>query len=358
MNIVLLTIALLASFYLMAKVCDDYFVDSLDKIAKRLKMSSDAAGATLMAVGSSAPELFIAIIALIKPGGHESIGLGTIVGSALFNILVITGASAIARKAVLAWQPVLRDTFFYSLAVGLLVLTFLYNGGSDAPRISIYESSFFVLLYIIYVIAVIKWRKILPYKDPSEGIVIEEEEEEEKEANGILGKIQKISDSILGKFFPSAEHYYSVFLISILFIAMLSWLMVESAIEISVILDIPEAIIALTVLAAGTSVPDLISSVVVAKQGRGGMAISNAFGSNIFDVLIGLGLPWLITIIVTGNAIAVQTTSLVTSSLILFGSIFIVFGLFVIKKWEVSKGAGYFLILLYVAYVLWEVIRL
>ena len=69
-----------------------------------------------MAVGSSAPELFVAIIALVKPGDHGEIGIGTIVGSAVFNILGIIGAVAVVRRSVLAWQPVLRDMIFYSLA--------------------------------------------------------------------------------------------------------------------------------------------------------------------------------------------------------------------------------------------------
>ena len=86
MALILYTLALLVSFYLLAQVCDEYFIKSLDQIAKRFKMSPEAAGATLMAVGSSAPELFVAIIALVRPGGHEAIGMGTIVGSALFLI--------------------------------------------------------------------------------------------------------------------------------------------------------------------------------------------------------------------------------------------------------------------------------
>ena len=90
-------ILLLLSFYLLAKVCDDYFVESLDEIAKKLKLSSDAAGATLMAVGSSAPELFVAIIAVIRPGDHEQIGMGTIVGSAMFNLVVITGVVGLIK---------------------------------------------------------------------------------------------------------------------------------------------------------------------------------------------------------------------------------------------------------------------
>lgn len=84
MTLVVSIVLLLISFYLLAVVCDRYFVDSLDRIAKQLKMNSDMAGATFMAIGSSAPELFVSLIALFKPG-NEALGAGTIVGSALFN---------------------------------------------------------------------------------------------------------------------------------------------------------------------------------------------------------------------------------------------------------------------------------
>src|SRR5680860_1690473 len=116
MNLILYSLALLASFYLLAVICDRYFVFSLDKIALKLNMNSDMAGATLMAVGSSAPELFVSIIALFKPG-QEALGAGTIVGSALFNVLVIIGASAMVRKAFIAWQPIVRDLSFYTLSI-------------------------------------------------------------------------------------------------------------------------------------------------------------------------------------------------------------------------------------------------
>ena len=127
MIIFLYILLLFISFYVLAKVVDDYFVESLDKIAERLKLSSDAAGATLMAVGSSAPELFVALFAVFRPGDHAAIGVGNIVGSALFNILAITGAAAIVRKAVIAWQSVVRDLFFYAIAILLLLLTLLYG---------------------------------------------------------------------------------------------------------------------------------------------------------------------------------------------------------------------------------------
>ena len=107
---------LLVAFYLLAVICEDYFVPALDEISKRLKLSSDVAGATFMAVGSSAPEFFTSVFAVLKPGDHADIGAGTIVGSAIFNILVIIGASVIFRQAKLTWQPIVRDMIFYAIS--------------------------------------------------------------------------------------------------------------------------------------------------------------------------------------------------------------------------------------------------
>ena len=80
-------------------------------------------------------------------------------------------------------------------------------------------------------------------------------------------------------------------------------------------------IIALTVLAAGTSVPDLISSIIVARQGRGEMAVANAVGSNIFDILVGLGLPWAIAIVVLGTDVHVGVDDLWTSTIVLLSTV-------------------------------------
>jgi K+-dependent Na+/Ca+ exchanger-like protein len=345
-----LSFLLLLSFYLLARVCDEYFVGALDKIAKRFKMSDDAAGATLMAIGSSAPELFIAIIALVKPGDHAAIGMATIVGSALFNILVIIGVAAIVRKAVLAWQPVIRDMIFYSLSIILLIVAF-WDGSID-----LFEATLFVALYVIYVMAVISWRKILPYKDGDSVEVLEKGLKKEKK-KAWWKTLMKPFDKILDIFFPKEEKYFSVFFVSIIIIAAVSWVLVESAIVMADIIHIPAYIMALTVLAAGTSVPDLISSVIVARQGRGGMAISNAIGSNIFDILVGLGVPWLIMLSVSSGVIPVATSNLLSSVILLFATVFVIFILLVSRKWKIGRFSGWFLIFLYVLYVFWAVLH-
>ncbi|MCF8297408.1 MAG: calcium/sodium antiporter [Saprospiraceae bacterium] len=358
MELVGYILALLLSFYLLAQICDTYFVPALEKIAIKLKMSSDVAGATLMAIGSSAPELFIAIIAIIMPseeaGGHVDIGIGTIVGSALFNILVIVGAVAVVKKAVLSWQPIVRDIIFYSITIIVLLLAF-----SDG-EISLWNSMIFVGIYLIYLFSVFNWRKWFPYKDRGS---FDEDEDDDDDDNSQkkayytkLGYIIRPIDYVIGLFFPKKVGDYYIFSMSILIIAALCWVLVESAVHVSLILGIPEIIIALTVLAIGTSVPDLISSVIVAKQGKGGMAISNAFGSNIFDILIGLGLPWMILLLFSNRAIPVEKDNLIVSIALLFGSVAVVFLILYLKKWRVRPRTGYILISIYLVYLIWQIV--
>ena len=344
MWLIIYVIALITSFYLIAQISDRYFVISLDKIARRFNMSHDMSGATLMAIGSSAPELFVAAIALIRSGGHEEIGIGTIVGSALFNLLVIIGVSVIVKDAKLKWQPIFRDLLFYSIAILALYLVFNDN------IITFYESLILILLYGGYILAVIYWKKIFNYE------IIDEFEEEEEEYEKKTGwKVILVPlDFILEKIFPSKKHYFLTFIFSIGAIAVLCWVLVESAIGLSHILGIPEVIIALVVLAIGTSIPDMISSIIVARQGRGGMAMSNAIGSNIFDVFIGLGLPWFFMIYIRNADIQVKNTGLTESIILLFGSAILIFAILIFNKWRLTKPVGFLLVGSYIAYVIYQ----
>ncbi len=340
--IVIYIVALLLSFLLLARIVDLFFVASLDRISKDLKLSSDAAGATLMAVGSSAPELFVALFAVLKPGEHQAIGIGSIVGSAIFNLLVIVGAAALVKKTKLSWKPMVRDLFFYSLTVALLV-AFIWDGD-----FSLVEAAIFLAVYVVYVLAVVYWRRILPYNDLGETV---------EDAHAEQNKITRPIDWALRFVFPSKEKYYQIFLLSIVLIAVLSYVLVEVAVASAHILNIPEAIIALTVLAVGTSIPDLFSSIIVARQGRGDMAVSNAIGSNIFDILVGLGLPFMIVML--GSEEVVQAGgNLIRSVIILFGSVVLLIGLLLIQKWKVNKTIGFILIFAYVAYVIYEILKM
>lgn len=356
--LILYIMVLLLCFVMLARIVDLFFIASLDQISKDLKLSSDAAGATLMAVGSSAPELFVALFSVIKPGEHQAIGIGSIVGSAIFNLLVIVGAAAMVRTSKLSWEPLVRDLFFYALTVVLLV-TFIWDG-----NFTLAESGIFLAVYVVYVIAVIYWRRWLPYEDTGDEL-IDEPIRKNKKARSRIVALQYTSlehftglvDKTLCFIFPKKERYYLVFLVSVLLIAALSYILVEVAVGSSHILQIPEAIIALTVLAVGTSIPDLFSSIIVARQGRGDMAVSNAIGSNIFDILVGLGLPFLIIMSLEGGTVDAGG-NIIRSVIILFGSLLLLIFLLLGQRWKVGKPTGIILIASYIAYVIFEIYKM
>lgn len=342
MNIIIDVFVLISSFYLIARVIDKYFVEALEIISKKLKLSSDISGATFMAVGSSAPELFIAIFALFRISQSEqAIGSGTIVGSAIFNILVIIGFSALVKHAVLTWQPVIRDMIFYISSI--LILLFVFIDG----QVTLMETTLFLLFYLFYISSFPTWKKLFPYKINSDEL-----EEFVANNNEIKGsKLQQFVDKLLSYCFvdlnKKSNLYNLNFLISIIFLAGLSHIMVESSISIAHFLHIPEVVIGLTILAAGTSIPDLLSSINVAKRGKGDMAVANAVGSNIFDINIGLGLPWFVMLLFTKTPIAVSTEGLYSSIFLLLATVIALFFLLISSKWKMGRHAGILLVMLY-----------
>ncbi len=342
------SLLLLISFYVLAEIGDKYFVPSLDKISKALNLSHDMAGATLMAAGSSAPEIFVAIMALFKPGDHGDLGVGTIVGSAIFNLLAIIGVAGIVKKSVIAWQPVVRDLLFYAISIVAFYLV-LKN-----ETVTLYESLAFMFMYAFYVYSVISWKKWFKYEE----IDIEPIYAEEKESTGGWKSIFKPIDATIKFIVPRPEKYILVFTVSILLIAATCWVLVESAVHVSAILGVPEMVIALIVLGIGTSVPDIVSSAIVAKQGRGGMAVSNAVGSNIFDIFIGLGLPWFLKHMLLKEAVTTHIEGLEVAVGLLLGSVLLILFALIYRKWELNKRLGYILILLYILFVVYEIVDL
>lgn len=337
---------LLVCFYLLAVICEEFFVPSLDRISDRLKLSSDVAGATLMAAGSSAPEFFTSLIAVFRPGGLEDVGSGTIVGSAIFNILVIIGASALFKSVKLTWQPVIRDTIFYLITIVLLLVVFL-DGKVVLP-----EAVLFVGMYAVYIVAVINWKKLLPYTDIGPIDIVERD----ISRNRLAAMARKTLTWIIPDVTKKSSVYLWTFTSSIVAIAGLSYLLVESAVVIADALHINPTFLALTVLAAGTSIPDLLSSIIVAKQGRGDMAVGNAVGSNVFDILFALGLPWIIVLTMRGGYVPVSTDNLIGSILLLFATIIAILFILVVRNWRIGQRSGLVLIALYIMYLIYTYI--
>lgn len=344
MQFFLAAVLILAAFYLLAIITEHFFVPSIDVLAHKLKLSSDASGATLLAMGSSAPEFFTSLIAILglAGGDHADIGAGTIVGSAIFNVLVIVGAVALYKRVTLEWKPIMRDQAFYVLTIILLLLSF------KDGRITLIEALVFVAVYLVYVFVVINWKKWFKYKEtPAPDEVMPPPD------SGLGRVVYKTFNIVIPDTIKKPKQYVTTFCLSVAVIAGLSFLLVHQIVVIADTLSINATFLALTVLAAGTSIPDLIGSVVVAKQGRGDMAVSNAIGSNIFDILFGLGVPWTIALLLKPGQIVVSTDNLNASVILLFATVVATLFLLIIRKWRIGTKSGLILVGLYVAYCIY-----
>jgi K+-dependent Na+/Ca+ exchanger-like protein len=337
-------LVIVVSVYLLSIVTDEYFIISLDEISKKLRLPNNVAGASLMAMGSSAPELAIAIFALFAASGsHSDVGIGTIVGSAIFNILVITGVSAVANPAHVSWKVITRDILMYAIGVILLLIT-IWDG-----QITLVEASIYLLVYAVYLLILYKWDTYV--KDTDVVGLVEEAIEKERCCQDIYHRVTAIISNGIGFLTGDArKSYIRAFLVSIAFVAIISYALAESAVAFAESIGVPAVVVALTVLAAGTSVPDMFASIAVARQGRGDMAIANAVGSNIFDILVGLGLPWILAMAIHSDVVKIDTSGLMTSAFLLFGTVVLLF-VFLLTKLKLSRWEGWALLAIYAAYV-------
>jgi K+-dependent Na+/Ca+ exchanger-like protein len=336
------------AIYLLAIITDEYFIVSLDQISIQLKLPHNVAGASLMAMGSSAPELAIAVLALFTAGGaHSDVGIGTIVGSAVFNVLVITGISAIARPARISWRAAVRDIAVYVLCVALLFLIILDG------QVNLVEILALLGLYAIYLVLLFSWDRIAGNGEDHVIELVEEEIQAEHERTGLYFRVTGVVSRSIGVLTGDCRgNCLRTFGVSIGLIGVISWVLVESSVRFADALQIPPVIVALTILAGGTSVPDLFASVIVARQGRGGMAVANAIGSNIFDILVGLGLPWLLALAILRESVLVDTQGLWVSVLILASTV-VLLAFFLASGRLLSRKEGWTLVFAYVIYVVW-----
>lgn len=347
------SLALMAgAVFLLAIITDSFFIISLDQISRRLNLSDEVAGASLMAMGSSAPELAIALMALFTGGGaHSDVGIGTIVGSAVFNILVITGVSAVVAKGLhIHLFAANRDTAYYLFSIAFLAFIFIDG------QVTLIEAVFALVAYAAYVALLAFWKAPEEPEEEREHKVAEAEPYPADSSN-IFRQIEQVIVRFI-KMITGApsENYVWTFFVAIIFIVILSYILVEATIVFAAGVGIPPVIVALTLLAAGTSAPDLISSIEVAREGRGGMAVANAIGSNIFDVFIGLGVPWVLAILVLGSpTVHVDSNGLWVSIGILVATTVALY-IFLFTKRELSRNEGYILLLIYVAFAVYTIV--
>jgi sodium/potassium/calcium exchanger 4 len=151
--------------------------------------------------------------------------------------------------------------------------------------------------------------------------------------------------------------YVLTFFTSIVWIGILAWYLVAWASHVGCVMNIPDIIIGLTVLAAGTSLPDTLSSVIVARQGLGDMAVANAIGSNVFNVLFGLGMPWCLWTLISKESIYVPVSGLRENAFTMMAVGFFYMIVFTVRGFHMTARLGYCFIAVYALYVLMIVVR-
>ena len=510
-------VGILYMFFGLAIVCDDYFVPALEVITEKLDLGEDVAGATFMAAGGSAPELFTSLLGEFV--AKSNIGFGTIIGSAVFNVMFVIGACAFAtvkdypNGLPLTWWPLFRDSSFYAVDLGLLTYFF-----SDKV-IQWWESLILFCMYLVYVAFMSQSETVhaklnallgkeqvnladdshssgvrlngtdddallllqtdgttpspasakrdnksfaalsvfydhemqlaTPLKSPTSlaasfpvaggggggsgsapgrtsllggpptgspteqkkfcsfsqqgGIEMGAMDVDKSHVHAFAGDENPVLGSgdaagggdgsddeddgepwapcpmpdpaeSLWEFikyftlFPinftlwltvpnctvdEKKKWFAVaFLLSILWIAFFTYFMVWWAESMGRALGIPTEVMGYTLLAAGTSVPDLITSVLVARLGRGDMAVSSSIGSNIFDITFGLPLPWLVRAFSNGlKEKNVTSKSLGSSVAMLIIMLVSIIGCIACMGWVLNMRLGIVCLFLYSVFV-------
>jgi K+-dependent Na+/Ca+ exchanger-like protein len=347
MDILASAILLLLAFVAIGIVTERYFIPSLEHIAGWLGLSDNVAGATLLAFGSSAPELFTALLTIVLAQSEPSFGVGSIIGSALFQILVVVGFAAAVKTSYLHWGPVIRDGAVYAIAV-ILLFMFVQDG-----RLTAWEAATLVGSYVLYLLILLLGPRFEPREEQRR--IQRRTANERRRASNASGPVSRWLRLVLAALPTPPDRLRwaaPVFLLSLMGIGAASWVLVRSGVDIARSLSIDPTIVALTIIAGGTSAPELVSSAIVARRGQGDMAIANALGSNSFDIFVSLGMPVLIATLIYGDIEDVGGPNITSSTILLLATLIMVVGLLAVQRFKASRPFGIVLVLCYVLYVI------
>ena len=311
----------------------DFFVSGASAIAKKLKVPSIFIGLTIVALGTSLPELSVSVTSAIS--GSVDLSVGNIVGSNVFNMMLILGLVAIASPIKMATTTQKIDLPFLFAVTGMLMLfgfdTWLDN--SQNNMLSRVESILFLIILILYLFILISNAK----KKRTHTITQEAQQLASSEQVEQTEKDLKIWQIIL---------YVTLGLAAVVFGGEC---VSTTAKFLAIKMGMSEALVGLTIVAVGTSLPELVTSVVAAKKKENDLALGNVIGSNIMNITLILG---------SVGAIAQAPISMVilTDIIILFAFTFI-FTFFCVRKDNISKREGIVLLSLYIAYIAFAIIR-
>ena len=145
-------------------------------------------------------------------------------------------------------------------------------------------------------------------------------------------------------------------MMSIIWIGILSFIMVDVASRAGCILKIPGIVMGILIISAGTSVPDALSSILVARNGQGDMAIANVLGSNVFNIFLGLGLPWLVKALLDHEPVQLPEQSIILSTLLLLLYVIFFIAVFKYNNWVLKPGVGVVFLVAQLFFIMWNVL--
>ncbi len=304
---------ILIGFTLLIKGAD-FLVDGSNAIAKKLHISEIVIGLTIVSIGTSMPELFVSTTSAIE--GYSDISIGNIIGSNICNLLLILGLSALIRPLEFQNQTKLIEN---PMSIFLtLIFLIICNINQNINR---YEGLILIGLFCLFLTYT-----IIMAKRNQQDVILQFSNEKSK-------KISIFKNTML-------------ILLGIILLKLGSELVVENAKRIAITLSVSEKVIGLTIVAIGTSLPELVTSVTAAIKGDSDIAIGNIVGSNIFNMLLIVGVSAVI------NPISYNITYNSQMLILFIGMAMITFFPFVKPKNKLSRFEGLLFVLLYIFYTI------
>lgn len=304
-------IIFIISLVVLAK-SSDYFTDSAEKIGLYFRLPAFIVGVTIVAIGTSLPELISSILAVLK--NSSEIVVGNVIGSNITNIFLILGVAAIISKKIKVNYELIHVDLPLLVGSAFLLAVTIWDGVFTSLEALLCISGF--ILYFLYTINIEK-----RHKD------VEIEKETKEKTNKKKLQLSTLIILVASTFFIYLGAKY----------------VVESVIKLSTILNIGKEIIAISAVALGTSIPELMVTISAARKGNPEMAVGNILGSNIFNSLAVMGIPALI-----GNLIIPQSILTFGLPMMLIATLLY---FFITQDREITKWEGWLFIIFYVFFI-------
>lgn len=290
----------------------DRLTDGAVAVAEKMKMPQIVIGLTIVAMGTSMPEFCVSLVSALK--GTTDLAVGNIVGSNIFNTLLIVGVSAWVAPMTILKSTVRKDIPF-ALFASVILLVMCLDG-----NISRLDAGILFVLFLVFMYVTLKGAKT--------------------KGDDTTAKTESIEDNKK----PMATWLSIVWII--VGLACLiggSNLFVEGATKVAEHIGVSEAVIGLTIVAGGTSLPELATSVVSARKGNSGIAIGNVLGSNVFNILAILGVTGVITPMHLQGITMLDLSMMVVSTLLVW--------LFSFTKYKIARWEGIVLTIVFIGYM-------